>query len=64
MTNNTSSDAKKHHENAKTDGQNIFLSSSWDGLVQNFMPLSCTKQQHFTLSSVPAHCFSTTLKCH
>ena len=41
----------------------FFLNSSAYRLVQNCMTLYdsfCTKQQHFTPSSAPAHCFFTT----
>jgi len=49
--------------NQKVAKQPIYSFSSSDRLVQNCVTSShfCTKQQHFTMSSAPAHCF---LKFH
>jgi len=67
MTYNTPSSMKKHRKSTEPESHQtakmFFLSSSSsDGLAQNCVTLSRwfhTKQQHFTLSSAPAHHFST-----
>jgi len=60
--------SQKYWTRKSPDSQNIFLSSSsLDTLIKNwwlFHDGFCTKQQHFTLSSVLAHRFFTTLKSH
>jgi len=72
MTKNTPGGTKKHRESAKPESRQtakmllllFFFFRRASSNLRDFPSGFHTKQQHFPLSSAPAHCFLACLKSH